>query len=438
MKIEQPNILFLLSDQHRPDWLAFNRKLPLRTPHLQELAGRGMRFPRAFCPSPLCAPSRACLASGKSYERCGVRNNNFDYPLEQPTYYQSLRDAGYEVVGVGKFDLHKNTSIPSSEYTWNLDGSRLLQEWGFTGGIDNEGKMDGSKAYLAAGTPKGPYLAFLERRGLAAQYVEEHESLKGTLNAYTTALPDDAYCDNWISENGLRFLNGFSSDRPWHLVVNFAGPHGPFDVTKSMHERWREVSFPLPHDNDHPDRRGLLRVRQNYAAMIENIDRQVGRFLEAVRGRGETHRTIVVYSSDHGEMLGDHGRWGKSIWYSASVGIPLIVSGPGIGIGVSQTLVSLHDLAATFIDYAGSAPLPGMDAHSLRPLFEGRTGLHRDCVHAGLENWRMIFDGRFKLVLETDTAPRLFDLDADPWEDINVASVYPEVLGRLHSLSAQP
>ena len=157
---DQTNILFFFPDQQRPDWLGFNSDLPLRTPNLDRLAAEGMRFNHAYSTSPLCAPSRASVASGRHYDHCGVRNNGQDYPLDQPTYYQALRDAGYRVAGVGKFDLHKNTSDPAN-LDWHLDGSRLIEEWGFTEGIDNEGKMDGSMSYSAAGGPKGPYLKFL-------------------------------------------------------------------------------------------------------------------------------------------------------------------------------------------------------------------------------------------------------------------------------------
>ncbi|MBM4044798.1 MAG: hypothetical protein FJ279_06780 [Planctomycetes bacterium] len=179
----RPNILFFFSYQHRPDWLGVNSAVPARTPNTDRLAGRGVRFTRAFCTSPLCAPSRASLASGRTYDRCGVASNGQDYPLDQPTYYQALRAAGYRVAGVGKFDLHKPT------LDWNLNGSRLLPEWGFTEGIDNEGKFDGSQSYRANGRqPKGPYLAFLKQRGLADSYVDEHSPAfrRPRLDAYTT------------------------------------------------------------------------------------------------------------------------------------------------------------------------------------------------------------------------------------------------------------
>jgi arylsulfatase A-like enzyme len=337
---------------------------------------------------------------------------------------------------VGKFDLHKDLTKPLH---WGLDGSRSLDAWGFTEGIDNEGKLDGSSSYRkSGGTPQGPYLHFLAQRGLADIYVDEHARQRENGGAYTTALPDDAYCDNWLSENGLRFLRGFPRGRPWHLVVNFTGPHNPMDVTASMRARWEDAAIPPPHDAGDADPSLLLRKRQNYAAMIENIDRQVGRFLDVVRERGEADNTLVVFSADHGEMLGEHGMWGKSKWHDPSSGIPLIAAGPGVAGGrVSDALVSLHDLAATFLDCAGASPLPGADAISLRPLLGGRTDAHRPFLYSGLfnqarEGWDMIVADRWKLVRK-DEACILHDLEADPYEDTDVAAAHPEVVRRLTS-----
>jgi arylsulfatase len=422
---DRPNILFFLPDQHRPDFLGLNPTLPVRTPHIDALAREGTRFVNAITPSPLCAPARACLASGRAYADCGVRDNQDDYPLDLPTHYAALRDAGYYVAGVGKFDLHKNT------HDWGLDGARLLPEWGFTEGIDNEGKLDA--VHSGAALPKGPYMAYLHERGLAEAHVRDFRDRRHVqevngrrvveFDTFPTPLPEEAYCDNWIAENGLRLLRDFPRDRPWHLVVNFTGPHSPWDVTPAMYERWRNVDFPPPHANETGNAAPHQQVRRNYAAMIENIDRHVGRFLAAVEDRGERDRTLLVYSSDHGEMLGDHGLWGKQTYYQASVGIPLVIAGPGVRRGATSTaLVPLHDVAATFLDYAGAPPLPAIDARSLRAVLTGQRADHRPVAVSALLNWRLAFDGRYKLVQEQAASPRLFDLWHDPNEDTNIAA----------------
>jgi arylsulfatase A-like enzyme len=204
------------------------------------------------------------------------------------------------------------------------------------------------------------------------------------------------------------------------------------DVTESMRQRWEGIDFPPPHNNEHPDREGLLRNRQNYAAMIENIDRQVGRFIDCVKDRGELNNTLIIYTSDHGEMLGDHGRWSKSIWFHPATAVPLIVSGPGIQHGVvSEALVSLHDLTATIIEYSGASPMPNMDSLSLKDLLEGNRTTHRDHITSGLDDWRMVFDGRYKLVVQEGHEPVLFDMDQDSHEDDNIAMLQPSTVGRL-------
>ncbi len=418
--MRQPNILFFLPDQHRADWLGIEGSLPLRTPNLDALCRRGIRFRNAFTPSPLCAPARACLATGRNYSDCGVPSNRECLPSGAATYYQSLRAAGYEVCGVGKFDLHKNLACPTEALDWNLDGSLGLEEWGFTSGIDNEGKLDGSASYVAAGRPKGPYMAALAAAGYAEQYVSEHRNADANQRAYVTALPDHLYCDNWIAANGLQFLSSFTSQRPWHLVVNFAGPHEPMDVTADMAARWEGVTFPLPHNpGDTPySEFDHQRSRRHYAAMIENIDRHIGDFLRLVEERGEWENTLIVFASDHGEMLGDHGLWGKATWRDPALRIPMILAGPGIVQGKnSPALVSLQDLSATFLELAGACPLAASTAVSMVPVATGAAASHRESVCSALGDWNVIMNERYKTVTKAGDGPQLFDLSKEPYED---------------------
>lgn len=424
--MQKPNLLFFFPDQHRYDFVGFNPDVPVRTPILDALAKRGVTFTKAIVPSPVCAPSRACMASGKRYHRCRVPGNGTDYPLDQPTQYQALRAAGYRTAGVGKFDLSKNTP------EWGLDGKRLIDEWGFTDGIDNEGKYDGRRS--GEKEPHGPYLKYLYDNGWAQIHLDDFDrkNRHGFHDTHPTKLPDEAYCDNWIAENGLNIIREMPEGQPWFMQVNFTGPHNPMDITQSMWEARPDVRFPPPVDSTELDPDHHNEIRRNYAAMIENIDRHVGRFLDLVESRGELDNTLVVFSSDHGEMLGDHNRWGKSTFYQPSVGVPLVVAGPGVQEGVtSDALVELHDLAATHLDFAGAEGIPEADARSLKPLLAGETSTHRDVAISALNDWRMIWDGRRKLVLQENEAPRLFDLEADPDECENVAEGNEEVVEEM-------
>ena len=441
----RPNVLLLLSDQHRPDWLGRNPEIPVPTPHMDGLAERGVDFARAIVPSPVCGPSRSCLASGMEYENCGVEVNREPYRAEIPTFYKHLRNSGYHTMACGKIDLHKGAAGRS------LDGRRNMEPWGFSDMLVTAGKGGG---YL--GRPVGPkepyyrYLASLDPpldRVCAEDIATRSEPRDQNWWGMTEPCPldDEHYLDNFTARAGLDLLDRAPDGKPWFLVVNFNGPHPPMDITRSMERRYRGPervidAFPQPHHyaGAFPAEQHV-RIRQNYAAMIENIDRWLGVYQKRLRERGELDSTVVVYSSDHGEMLGDHGRWGKSVPYQASVGVPLIVAGPGVAEGVlSDALVSQMDLAATFLDYA-EAGVPGeMESRSLRPLLDRGAGGHRDYVRSALKSpqahagrFRMVQDGRYKLVEGFFEKAALYDAEADPLETRNVADAKPDVVARL-------
>lgn len=224
------------------------------------------------------------------------------------------------------------------------------------------------------------------------------------------------------------------------------------------------MTFPAPIDPDSgpgPEERfdaaTHQAVRRNYAAMVENLDRWVGEYLEELDARGELADTVVVFASDHGEMLGDRGQWYKRSPYRSSAGVPLVAAGPGVeSRGVVDEPASVLDLHATFLDYAGVDPGP-VDSRSLRPYLAGETDSHRAVAHSGLGPWRLAVDGRYKLVRGYDPGrsaneqvsaadawdeaevkyalrdrdPILFDLAADPDETENVAAERLEVVERL-------
>jgi arylsulfatase A-like enzyme len=429
------NILLLIPDQHRGDWLPYSadsvrpcmEQLPLKMPHVQRLMQEGTVFTRAITPSPLCAPARACLASGLRYDHCGVLVNRCDYPLDRRTIYTALRETGYSTGTAGKLDLHKKTGW------WGLDGwIPELETLGFTHGIDNAGKKDAIQT--GAIQPKDPYMKFLHDRGLADVHVRDikRRSADGPLNTDPTPLPDDAYCDNWLTGNALQILRSFPAGKSWFLQVNFTGPHDPWDITAAMKAEWEHAEFPPPvacNAELLPQYNG---VRQNYAAMLHNIDRNIGLILDEVAARGEMERTLIIYTSDHGELLGDFGGFGKRRPERGSVHVPLVFCGPGVPAGVvSDALVELQDLTATMADYAGASMPEARESLSLKPLIEGVISTHRTEQYSALENWRSISDGNHKLIVEEGKESRLYDVREDPWETADVAKQHPEIIFTL-------
>jgi arylsulfatase len=210
-----------------------------------------------------------------------------------------------------------------------------------------------------------------------------------------------------------------------------------------MKAAWENVDLPLPHKGEPDSAELVLKIRQNYAAMLENIDRNIGLLLDEVSSRGERDNTIVIYASDHGEMLGDFNRFGKCVPYRGSVHIPLVISGPGILEGIySDALVELQDLTATITEYAGVSMKEAVDSKSLKPVLEGKTENHREYQISALDRdgkhtkhgWKMIADHNYKLNLIEEMEPQLFDLKNDPWENENIAADNEEIIGNMLKL----
>ncbi len=387
--MKRTNILFLFPDQHRGDFLPYTKELlskfnitnmPVHMPNIKKMMESGAVFTDCITPSPLCAPARACLAAGCRYSDCKTPNNKFNYPIEMPSFYRELKKNGYNVGGVGKFDLNK------PEPYWGEDGFwEELSDIGFTTGIDNAGKWDMIQCATTEGLSLDPYGKFLKQKGVLEAYCSDFINHRRD-HYYTGSIdiPEETYCDNYICNNALSVIDGFSKDKPWFLQVNFAGPHDPWDVLDSMVEKYRNIDFGEPVMFE-GNKEAINAVRQNYAAMLENIDNACGQIIEAVERRGELDNTIIIYASDHGEMLGDRNKFGKGLPYRASVHVPLIIAGTGIKKGVYHFPVELQDIAATICDLCGCAANSFSDSKSLYEILKTGAGETREMTVSALD-----------------------------------------------------
>ena len=438
----RPNLLFIMDDQHRHDYLSAAGASFLNTPNLDRLARRGIRFTQCITNAPVCAPARIGLASGYQPARLGCLDNNCYLPRHITPYYARLRDAGYRVGCVGKLDLAK-----PDPYNGRRGDRPRVFGWGFTHPVECEGKMHAGMA----DEPRGPYGFWLEEQGLFEAFRADYAArqARGWIEgaSHDSVLPTEAFEDVYIGRRAAEWIGAVPDDYPWHLFVSFAGPHDPFDPPVEYADRYRDAEVPPAVRSGRAGKPGRVNARRRnltddevavtrrqYSAAIELIDDQVGRIVEAVERRGMEEDTVVVFASDHGEMLGDHGLYTKSVPYEAALRVPLIAAGPGIPGGrTSDALVELIDVNPTLCALAGLPAQEGLDASDFGPVLAGERTTHREEAASALREFRLVRTAERKLVAHHTGEAELYDLANDPGELENVAEDRPDEVAALRS-----
>ncbi|WP_439578912.1 sulfatase family protein [Elioraea sp.] len=454
---DRPNILWFCTDQQRWDTIGALGNPHIRTPVLDALSASGTAFSRTYTQSPICTPARASMMTGRYPASHHVyRNGNAYWPAHETLVTRLFADAGYDCGLIGKFHLSAakyHEARPQDGYRvflWNHhptpDAARgdAYEHW-----LRHEKKIDPQALYRDKGAFCGP--------GVPAEY---HQT-------------------TWCAEMAVRFVTD-RRDGPFLLSINPFDPHAPFDAAPeylaevdpaalplplwrdSDAERWRDferidqqqkqpqdprIRHPAqapPAERDHdtvashvPEGYDALAVKANYYAMIQHLDAAFGRIMQALRDSGQIGNTIVLYHSDHGEMLGDHGLVLKGCrFFEGLVRVPMIWSLPDrfhSGV-VSEALVELVDIAPTLLEAAGLAVPEPMQGRSLLPILEGRADPHRHRPHVVAEfkdaiaggggdrsHGSMVFDGRWKsVVYHGHPVGEIFDHAADPGEFDNL------------------
>ncbi len=457
-RVSHPNILFIMSDQHRFDWLDCRGMEDLHTPHLDRLAEEGVIFSQATCNSPLCAPSRAALATGLRPPRCHVLDNSYSLSPDAWTIYRHLRRYGYRTALFGKLDLHK-----PQFYNGVRGDLPIVYQLGFTDPLEAEGKQHGAQRIFVEGADGsrehlliGPYQRHLQDKGLLESFCADYAQRYRQHAHYAapSVLPCEDFEDAWIGEKACHYLREVNDDSPWFAFVSFVGPHNPWDAPEEYLQHYEDVSMPNPMMDPGADRAAWVQqkqeemirgtdevtaqeMRRNYSGMVTLIDDYVGEMVDILETRDLLNDTIIVYTSDHGEMLGDLGLVHKSVQYEPALRVPLILSGWGVpSLGASDALVELFDVTPTLLDLV-DLPVPsGLDACSFVPLLQGETDVHRQYQIAQLPFTTCIRDEAFKAIINPNDRPELYDLRNDPWETENVYDQhegrYRELMQRLH------
>jgi arylsulfatase len=258
-------------------------------------------------------------------------------------------------------------------------------------------------------------------------------------------LPTEAFEDAYIGRRAAEWITNIADDFPWHLFVSFVGPHDPFDPPAEYGQKYRNATMP-PHVSDDlngkpqhiknrvvnasPEK--ITETRRQYCAAMELIDDQIGDIINALEQRDQLDNTYIIFASDHGEMLGDHGLYQKSVAYEPSLRVPLIVAGPGIEGGrTSDALVELSDINPTICDLTHTPTLPHIDARSFKPILDNNAKSHRTETISTLRAFQCIRTSRYKLIVNINDIPELYDIIQDPHELNNIAPKQPSLVKEL-------
>jgi len=418
----QPNILLVMADQLAAPFLPSYGHPVVKAPAIDRLAERGLRFCSAYTPSPLCAPARFAMLSGQLNSRIGAYDNASELAASVPTFAHHLRSGGYQTCLVGKmhfvgpdqlhgFESRLTTDIYPADFGWtpNWDEPDERVDWWFH-------NMD---SVIGAGVAE------------ATNQLDYDDEV------------------GYQAVRKLRDLARSSDDRPWFLTVSFTHPHDPYVMRQRYWDRYDhdDIDLPrvaaLPDDELDPHSRRLRTVsamdavevtdehvrnaRHAYYAAVSYIDDWVAALGETLDRCGLADDTVVAFTADHGDMLGERGLWYKMSFFESACRVPLIVAGPGIAPGEAPDHVSLLDVLPTLLDLAGRDAAETADGDSLVPLLHGdrrpeRTVLGEYLAEGALAPIFMIRRGEWKFVASAPDPPQLYDLAADPDELVNLAA----------------
>jgi choline-sulfatase len=433
---DRPNILFICADEHGGPFLGSMGHPIVKTPNLDRLAAGGVQFRNAYCGSPVCVPARASMMSGMFPSDVASYCNSTPFRKPAPSWGNRLRDSGYACWATGKLDLTEGTDY----------------------GFEETGTQHGHSV--------NPDITSLLRAPMCYR-----ASVRNDVNgSFSKAKPHD---DNVLA-NATRFLREGvrGTTKPWAIYAGFTAPHYPLVADPKYATVYPPESMSLPDvPLDYLDRRHpifeqmanfqrfstpiaaerIQRARSAYFGMITELDHMIGSVLDELQKTGQADRTLIVYTSDHGEMLGNNGLWFKNVLLENAARVPLILAGAGLLRGkVVDTPVMHVDLVATILDMAGVAGDPKLRGDSLVPLARGEAGSHPGIAYSESHSEGnctgsfMIRKANWKYIYATGYEPILFDLRSDAGEHNNLAgkqetaTVQKELHAELLRLTPDP
>lgn len=465
MSVTKPNFVFIITDQQRWDHVGCNGNAQIKTPHLDQLAAAGISLDRHYCNHPLCTPSRASLITGRYPRSNRVYDNGCSLSTNEVTLPQVLSGAGYDTRAVGKLHL-------SSWLEPNAQSLESQSFWASGKGPEEPVPYAGFDAVEICTRHINPHTGHY-----GVWLRKEHSEVVDDWDSYLTphsseapqtfdwALPPELHANAWVADRSCSYIRQQANgDRPFFLHVGFPDPHHPFRAPDPWGTMYNPAAIDLreqdqgSHDSRPPEYAAYMRGDLNSAVlgvgdfntsdlrsltreqlqvihaktygMVSFVDEQVGRIVETLRETGQLDNTYIIFTSDHGDLMGDFGLILKAPFLlEGLVKVPMIVAGPGIRAGQRSSDLTAHiDLMPTFLAAAGVSPPQGLEGGSFLPLLDGTgsSGRQRvliECLH------QFQFDRNVKSIVTDDAKlicwggqsyGELYDLANDPRESCNL------------------
>lgn len=421
---KKPNIIILMGDQHRSDCVGAMGNKVIKTPNLDALSRDGLLFMNGYSSTPSCTPARATLLTGMSAWKNGMLGYGalaLKYQYEMPVM---LKQKGYYTYSIGKLHYAPQRNLHG------FDGAELDE----SGRVQSPEFISDYRKWFKETAP-----------GL------DPDSTGIGWNEHTGkvyALDEKLHPTTWTSNQAIKFIDGYNSDQPLLLNISFARPHSPYDPPQRFFDLYKDanVAFPFIGDwcarfADSPWKKDAtygnfgedhaIESRKFYYGSISFVDEKIGEIIAELKKKGMYENSLIIYISDHGDMLGDHYHWRKTYAYEGSSHIPFIIKFPKNlkgdypkGSTLEQT-VELRDILPTFLDVAGIPVPKEMDGQSLYSLYRNKNTKWREYIdleHAGPDNWFALTDGKMKYIWYNRSGEeQLFDISSNKTEAVNLA-----------------
>lgn len=433
--MKRPNVLLLYTDQQRWDTIQAGGNPFIHTPNLDRMAREGALFHRCYCNSPVCMPSRQSLLSGTYPSTNGCTDNGIEFDESRMTLQEILSAVGYTTANIGKLHF-KNHS--------NRDHRELHPKYGFDHLILSDEPGCYEDAYIKWVRERAPESVEQCRVALPPAYDGPPNQApdRNPVKPYTFQAPESLTHSAFVADETITFLQQRKeSGGPWFAIAGFYAPHCPFNPPERFVDMYTPSELPLPAfdqsggpfpwdgvKRDLPNAQ-WQKVKAYYYALISHVDDCVGKILTALESSGQMENTLIIFTSDHGEHLGDHGITSKGPpGLDSCTRVPLLVRYPKkvqAGKQYNELIESL-DISSTIVDYCGIQIPPQFQGRSFRTLLEGETYHSRTSAFTELKNpfrssWKALRTDRYKYCVNHDGFELLYDHQNDPHEQRNIA-----------------